>query len=262
MSYLNKLRRMVRRLRSPVDGCAWDRAQTFESVVPHTLEEAYEVAEAIESGRLDELPAELGDLLFQVVFYCQLAEESDQFNFEDVVRQLETKLIERHPHVFGSSRVEDAEAVSRLWEGHKAEERRAGHPQKTYSELDNVPLNFPALTRAVKLQKRAARVGFDWPSAEGVEQKIDEELVELRHAKRMEDQSAVEEEFGDLIFTIVNLARHLGCDPETALRTANRKFERRFRFIEVELEVEGMSPEDVDLDHLERLWQAAKRTGL
>lgn len=262
MSYLHKLRYMMRCLRAPSGGCAWDRAQTFESLVPHMLEEAYEVADVIESERLGELPVELGDLLFQVIFYCQLAEEGEQFSFDDVVHQLEMKLTDRHPHVFGAERIEDAEVVSRHWEAHKAAERRARCREEVYSELDEIPLNLPALTRAAKLQKRAARVGFDWPSAEGAEQKLDEELAELRAARRTENREALQEEFGDLIFTIVNFARHLGCDPEKALRAANTKFERRFRFIELGLAKDGLTPGDVNLGRLERLWQAAKSGGL
>ncbi len=261
MSDLQKLRDLMRTLRAPEDGCPWDRAQSFTSIVPHTLEEAYEVADVIESGRLDALPSELGDLLFQVIFYCQLGEEEGRFTLDAVVRKLEDKIVRRHPHVFDNAHAPDAEAVSTAWEVLKAGERRARRSGAVVGELDDVPLDLPALTRARKLQKRAARVGFDWPDGTGAWHKLGEEVSELRDAAERGADADVEEELGDLLFAVVNVARHLGFDPEATLRSANRKFERRFRFIEAELRAQGSSAEEATAEHMDRLWDAAKRAG-
>ena len=262
MSDLRKLRHLMQALRAPAGGCPWDKAQSFASIVSHTLEEAYEVADVIESGRLDDLPSELGDLLFQVIFYCQLGEEVGRFTLDDVVLALEDKLTRRHPHVFGNARAEDAEAASEHWETLKAGERRAHRGAQVLGELDDVPVGLPALSRAQKLQKRAARVGFDWPDAAGAWRKLSEEIKELQDAAARADGAGIDEELGDLLFAAVNVARHLGHDAEAALRSANRKFERRFRFIESELRAQGSSTEAADLDHLDRLWETAKRAGL
>ena len=262
MSDLRKLRHLMQALRAPAGGCPWDKAQSFTSIVPHTLEEAYEVADVIESGRLDELPSELGDLLFQVIFYCQLGEEAGRFTLDEVVLELEDKLTRRHPRVFGDARSADAEAASGHWETLKAGERRARQGAEVSGELDDVPVGLPALSRAQKLQKRAARVGFDWPDAAGAWHKLGEEFKELQDAAARADDAGIDEELGDLLFAAVNVARHLGHDAEAALRSADRKFERRFRFIESELRAQGSSTEAADLEHLDRLWDAAKRAGL
>lgn len=263
MGDVERLRTIMRALRDPSRGCPWDREQTFASIVPHTLEEAYEVADAIESGALDALPGELGDLLFQVVFYCQLGEEGGLFDWDTVVAAIAEKLVERHPHVFADARAADAEAVTERWEAAKAAERRRATPGEA-SELDDVPLALPALTRARKLQRRAARVGFDWPDAGGAWAKIREELDELAEAagSATGGEAAIAEECGDLLFAVVNLARHLDCDPEAALRAANAKFERRFRSVESALAERGERAEDAGLDVLDALWDEAKQRGL
>ena len=239
---LDRLVAIMERLRDPVSGCEWDSVQTFASIAPYTIEEAYEVADAIERDDMVDLADELGDLQLQVVFHAQMAREAGHFTLDDVVGRICDKLERRHPHIFG-----DAEhGGHHLWEQIKAEERAAKPDQ---SALAGVALALPALERAAKLQKRAARTGFDWPDASGPRAKIDEELVEL--AEAAPDQRA--EELGDLLFSVVNLARHLKIDPEDALRVANRKFERRFRAIET---TPGFG--DLSLNEMEKLWQAAK----
>lgn len=254
------LRQLMRTLRDPERGCPWDRSQDFASIVPHTLEEAYEVAHAIESGALGDLPDELGDLLFQIVFYCQLGEESGRFDFDDVVGAITDKLVRRHPHVFATVAVEDADAVARNWEAIKAAERARRGGGAT-SELDDVPPALPALTRARKIQRRAARVGFDWPSVEGVRGKLDEELAELDAACTAGDAAAAEDEFGDVLFSLVNLARHLDIDAEGALRAATAKFERRFRAVEARLSARGVDMAGLDAAALDREWRAVKAAG-
>jgi ATP diphosphatase len=247
------------RLRDPQSGCPWDLDQDFASLVPHTLEEAYEVAEAAESGDPDALCDELGDLLFQVVFYARIGEENGQFGFDQVADAISDKLIRRHPHVFGDQSVADIAEQTREWERLKAEERGS---RNTHGALAGVSTALPALTRSAKLSRRAARVGFDWPDYHGVLAKIDEEIAELRHeldnggtAERIQD------ELGDLLFSCANLARKLKQDPETALRATNRRFEGRFRYIEQALEQQGTSVADSDADTLERLWSEAKQQG-
>ena len=262
MTDMDRLLDIMRALRSIDHGCPWDRAQTFESIVPHTLEEAYEVADVIEQGALGELSAELGDLLFQVIFYCQIATERGLFGFADVADRLARKLIDRHPHVFAGASIENAQAQTHQWEAFKARERRARAATSTISELDDVPLTLPALTRAHKLQKRAARVGFDWDDVRSVRDKIDEELDELMDAVDHGIVDGIDEELGDLLFACVNLSRHLKVDPEGALRRANQKFERRFRFIENRLGERGLEVTSVDLQQLDTLWDEAKSTGL
>jgi len=248
------------RLRDPEGGCPWDLKQTFDTIAPYTIEEAYEVAEAILDGDHEALRDELGDLLFQVVFYAQMAAESGAWRFEDVVAGICDKMERRHPHVFGGTEVAGAAAQTEAWERHKAAER-AMHPADgaRNGALDGVPLGLPALTRAFKLQNRAARVGFDWPSADQVLAKIDEERAELGHEIDQDGGSArLTDEFGDILFAHANLARHLDIDPETALRHANAKFERRFRTIEAWLAETGRGPEDACLDEMETLWTRAK----
>ncbi len=262
MADLYRLQALMRQLRAPQGGCPWDLEQTFSSLVPHTIEEAYEVAEVITSGKLSELPAELGDLLFQIVFYSQLGEEQALFTLDDVLLALEHKLVRRHPHVFAAAPTPDAATVVMQWEEGKARERREREPGMASSELDDVPLALPALSRARKLQKRAARVGFDWPDIAGPWQKLREESTELEAAVALNDRAGIESELGDLLFTVVNLARHLGADPEAALRAANHKFERRFRYIETAVALRGQHLAQCDLTLLDALWDAAKREGL
>jgi len=268
MYQLNDLLHLMARLRDPQHGCPWDLQQNYASIVPHTLEEAYEVADAIESGDFDHLPGELGDLLFQVVYYSQLAQEEGRFEFATVVDAITRKLIRRHPHVFpdgdlyGSPELPrlDETAIKQRWEEIKAEERaeKAAAPEQL-SLLDDVPSALPALSRAAKLQKRAAQVGFDWPAALPVVDKVREELGEVLEAMSESDPQAIAEELGDLLFVVVNLARHLKVDPENALRAANGKFERRFRFIEQALRDAERPIENCDLEELDALWEKAKK---
>ena len=245
-------------LRHPETGCPWDREQDFATIAPYTIEEAYEVAEAIRAGDREGLLSELGDLLFQVVFYAQMSREEGGFDFDDIVRAVCDKMVRRHPHVFAAGApVADAGAQTRNWENIKAAERRRAAPAEA-SILDDVPLGFPALLRACKLQRRAARVGFDWRDAAPVFDKAGEELAELREAARQGDRGAQKTEIGDLLFACANLARHLGFDPEEALRAANAKFEARFRRIEQWLAEGGRSPEEATLEEMDALWNRAK----
>ena len=249
---IERLLEIMARLRAP-DGCPWDIEQTFATIAPYTLEEAHEVADAIARKAWDELRGELGDLLFQSVFHAQMAADAGLFAFEDVVRAISDKMVARHPHVFGDeSRDKSADQQTADWEKIKAAERG---PART---LDGVALALPALTRAVKLQRRAARVGFDWPSTTQVVDKIVEEARELVEARDSLTQAEVEEEFGDLLFVMANLARHLKVDPEAALRAANAKFTRRFNRIEDWLTETGRRPEDSDLAEMDALWNRAK----
>lgn len=247
-----RLLEIMARLRAP-DGCPWDLEQDFATIAPYTLEEAHEVADAIERQAWDELQGELGDLLFQSVYHAQMAEEAGHFAFEDVVRAISDKMVARHPHVFGEeSRDKSADQQTQDWERVKAAERGAART------LDGVAMALPALTRAVKLQKRAARVGFDWPSTDEVVDKIAEEARELVEARDSLTEAEVAEEFGDLLFVMANLARHLKVDPEAALRAANAKFTRRFMRIEDWLAEDGRRPEDSDLAEMDALWNRAK----
>lgn len=244
------------KLRDPDSGCPWDIEQDFASIAPYTIEEAHEVADAIDRKAWNELPGELGDLLLQVVFHAQMAREQGMFDFADCAAAISDKLIFRHPHVFGDeSRDKSAEQQVKDWEAIKAAER-AGKAER--GTLDGVALGLPALTRAVKLQNRAARVGFDWPGAEDVLDKISEETAELVEARDELGPDELEEEFGDLMFVMANLARHLKIDPEQALRRANTKFTRRFQSIEAALAAENRRPEDSDLAEMDRLWNQAK----
>lgn len=253
---IDDLLALMVRLRDPEHGCPWDLRQTFETIVPHTLEEAYEVADTIERGAIGELEGELGDLLFQVVFYARLAEETGRFDFERVARAITDKMVRRHPHVFGDAAYPDLEAQKADWERIKREEQP--HSDRGTSQLDGVPQALPALTRALKLQARAARVGFDWGAPGPVLDKIEEEIGELRAEIESGDTGRSREELGDLLFACVNLARHLGVDPEQALRGTNRKFESRFRRIEGWLAEQGRTPGDSDLAEMDTLWERAK----
>ncbi len=253
---IDRLRAVMARLRDPESGCPWDVEQDFASIAPYTIEEAYEVSDAIDRGSMQDLKGELGDLLFQSVFHARMAEEAGAFDLEDVIAGITDKMIARHPHVFGDqSRDKSAAEQARDWEAEKARER-AGRAET--GVLDGVALALPALLRAQKLQKRAARVGFDWPEAELVVDKIGEEARELVEARDSLSADKVAEELGDLLFGVVNLARHLGVDAEVALRGANAKFTRRFADIERALAADGKRPEESDLAEMDHLWERAK----
>ncbi len=263
---ISRLIEIMAALRTPGTGCPWDLEQDFRSIAPYTVEEAYEVADAIERGDLDELRDELGDLLLQVVFHARMAQEQGAFAFPDVVAAICEKLIRRHPHVFARPDALTAEGVTAQWEEIKAAEKaakaqRASGAPAPASLLDGVPLALPALTRAVKLQQKASKVGFDWNNAAHVLDKIREETDEVAAelAAPVENQRALEEEIGDLLFVVSNLARHADVDPEQALRGANAKFERRFHHIERRLSEQGAMPEAASLDEMEALWTEAKR---
>ncbi len=257
LNSIDKLREIMVALRDPDTGCPWDQAQDFASIVPHTLEEAYEVAEAIEAGDMDELRDELGDLLFQVIFYARLAEEQGLFDFEQVAAGIVDKLVRRHPHVFADASVATAEAQTQAWEASKARERT--EKMKDAGALAGVAVALPAMTRAVKLQKRAARVGFDWPEIAPVFAKVQEELEEVQaEVGEKYNQARIEEEIGDLLFACTNLARHAHVEPETALRQANRKFERRFAQMEAMAMAQGKAVSALDLDAWETLWENVK----
>ncbi len=262
---MEKLIEIMKRLRDPETGCPWDIEQTFQTIAPYTIEEAYEVEEAIAAKDMPALKDELGDLLLQVVFHARIAEEAGHFDFSDIVDGVCEKMTRRHPHVFADASIEGAEAQTAAWETHKATERteKANKKGEVPSVLDGVALGLPALLRAVKLQKRAARVGFDWPSASFVLDKIREESDELavEMAKQAESGSVsaeMEEEFGDLMFVYANLARHMKIDPEASLRSANKKFERRFHYIEHELARENKDIADATLKEMDALWDEAK----
>jgi tetrapyrrole methylase family protein/MazG family protein/ATP diphosphatase len=254
-----RLVEIMARLRSPGDGCPWDLEQSFATIAPYTVEEAYEVADAIERGNLADLKEELGDLLLQVVFHARMAEEQGAFGFADVAEAINDKMVRRHPHVFGEAHHRSAREQTEAWETIKAEERASKAGAATQpSLLDDVPVGLPALTRAVKLSRRAARVGFVWPSAAEVLAKLREEVAELEAEVAAGDVAKAQDELGDVLFVCANLARHLDFDPETALRGANAKFMRRFKYIEAELAARGSSPEQSDLAEMDALWNAAK----
>ena len=267
------LLKIMEKLRDPQTGCPWDKAQTFQTIVPFTLEEAYEVADTIERLAWDELPDELGDLLFQIVFYCQLGKEKGLFDFATVIEKISDKLTRRHPHVFGEQNPQigdSAQAMKANWEAIKATEREqkalqvAGETQAdtVVSALDNIPRTQPALSRSIKIQQRVARVGFDWAELEPVVAKIHEEIDEVLHEVNQpeQDQAKVQSEIGDLLFAVVNLARHLKVDPEQALRQANLKFERRFRGVEQLASDSGKSMEEHTLMELDAYWDQVKAT--
>lgn len=251
---MQQLLDMMQRLRDPQSGCPWDVEQDFSSIAPYTIEEAYEVADAIARNDMDDLKDELGDLLFQVVFHARMAEEQGSFSFEDVHQAICDKMLRRHPHVFGDVEIRDATHQKQVWEIYKAEERKQKGSQ---SLMDDIPAGMAELQRALKIQKRAARVGFDWSAVEPVLDKCDEELLELREAIDRGDKNAIEDELGDLLFVVTNLARQLGLDPGSALRRGNAKFERRFRAMEA-LAGGHEQLEEWPLDDMEALWQQVK----
>lgn len=267
-SQIDRLLEIMARLRAPIGGCPWDLEQTFATIAPYTIEEAYEVADAIARSDMAELKEELGDLLLQVVYHAQMAQEAGAFAFADVAKTIADKMVARHPHVFadsktfGDTKIDSAQAQTSSWELYKAAERAHKAQGKPTSALDGVALALPALTRAEKLQKRAGRVGFDWNDARLVLDKIEEEIGELRAELEGADPARLQDEVGDLLFALANLARHLKIDPEASLRQANAKFERRFRHIEARLAAQGRLAENTALDEMERLWQEAKATDL
>jgi nucleoside triphosphate diphosphatase len=265
---ISRLLEIMAALRTPVTGCPWDLEQDFASIVPYTIEEAYEVADAIERTDMNDLREELGDLLLQVVYHAQMATEAGHFTFEDVVETVTAKMIRRHPHVFGDETARSAGMAKGMWEKIKAQEKaerieqgRASsfaqeEPQAGY--LDGIPNTFPALPRALKLQEKAARVGFDWAEAASILDKIEEEITELRAAMANASKAEMTDELGDLLFALVNLGRHLRVDPEMALRGTNAKFIKRFSYVEECLQTQGRSLEEASLEEMEALWQAAK----
>jgi MazG family protein len=262
---ISRLIEIMAALRDPASGCPWDLKQTFATIAPYTIEEAYEVADAIARGDFGDLKDELGDLLLQIVYHARMAEERQAFAFADVVEAITSKMIRRHPHVFGTEAERAAGAESGFWDRAKAAEKAADNTESGL--LDDVPVGLPALTRAIKLQNKAAKVGFDWPSLTPVLAKLKEELAELEEAiasapKGAAASPAIEEEFGDLLFVIANVARHLKIDPEGALRAANEKFIRRFGFIEARLGEQGRVPAQSDLAEMDALWDSAKAKGL
>lgn len=264
---ISRLIDIMAALRNPETGCPWDIEQDFESIKPYTLEEAYEVADAIERKDMDDLCDELGDLLLQVVFHARMAEEAGEFSFGDVVEAITRKMIRRHPHVFARSDADTPDAVKKQWDEIKQAEKRERSERRALRGitedfkagfLGSVQRSFPALTEALKLQERAAKVGFDWSAPEPILDKIEEEVDELRVALREGDKSKVSDELGDLIFAVVNIGRHVKTDPEQALRGTNIKFRRRFNHIEKVLDAEGESLEEASLERMEEIWQAAK----
>ncbi|MBD25432.1 MAG: nucleoside triphosphate pyrophosphohydrolase [Candidatus Marinimicrobia bacterium] len=265
---IKRLLEIMARLRDPVKGCPWDLEQTFETIAPYTIEEAYEVADAIARNDMKNLKRELGDLLFQSIYHAQMAEEAGYFDFSDVVNSICQKMVKRHPHVFGEGRVKNASDQVKTWEDIKANERieeaksKITNSDKVYlpGALDGLPGNLPSIKMAEKLQKRAARVGFDWSDTENVINKIREELIEVVQEFQADDISKVRltDEIGDLLFACINLSRKAKVDPETALRVANLKFERRFRRIEELLALQGRTPNDANLSEMENLWMQTK----
>ena len=253
---ISRLLSIMSRLRDPQTGCPWDLKQSYATIVPYTLEEAYEVADAIARQSFDELKDELGDLLFQVVFYAQIAKEEGRFAFDDCVAAICDKLERRHPHVFGDLTADDADTVLKNWEALKSTERK---DSGLHSVLDNIPQAMPALSRAYKLQKRCANVGFDWPTVDGCWDKVKEEILEVEQTDA--GSAELSEELGDLMFALVNVVRKHKLDPEAVLRAANSKFERRFRAVEQALAEQGKSPEQSNLDEMEALWQQVKAQG-
>lgn len=263
---IEKLKQIMRDLRDPKDGCPWDIEQDFQSIAPHTIEEAYEVVNAIDNKDYQNLKEELGDLLLQVIFHSQIAKEEGMFDFEDVVQSISEKMISRHPHVFGREHIKDATQQEKAWEMHKQKERenKSKEQGKDLSILDDVAIALPAITRSVKLQKRAAKVGFDWDNIDDVFAKIDEEMQELKEAisESVEGnikQDHIEEEYGDLLFVMTNLGRKLKLDPEIALKKCNNKFITRFNYIENSLKKDNIDIKQASLKQMEILWNEAKK---
>ena len=264
---LQPLLKIMEQLRDPENGCPWDRKQTFDSIVSHTIEEAYEVADAIKQKDFEELKGELGDLLFQVVFYAQMAKEQELFEFNDIIETISEKLIRRHPHVFAKTKFVNEEAIHANWEAEKDKERAAKAllENKSDSLLDNIPLGLPALNRAYKIQKRCSTVGFDWdslpPVVDKIHEEIDEVLVEVKRddLSEQQKQARIEEELGDLLFANINLVRHLKCNPEQVLRQANSKFEKRFRLVELAVLKKGKKMQDCTIDELDAVWEQVKK---
>lgn len=248
---------IMARLRDPNKGCPWDLEQDMHSIIPHTLEEVYEVEEAIATNNMRDLPDELGDLLFQVVFLSHLAQEQSLFNFQDVVKSITDKLIRRHPHIFGNATITSAEEQTASWEAIKAQERK-GKKSAPVSVLDDVPYALPALMRASKLQKRASQVGFDWDNVQDVIAKLEEEIGELKEAIEQKNPVNMKEELGDMLFAMVNIANHLNIKAEDALRGTNRKFIQRFQYIEQKMQEEGKQWDEMSLQELDTLWETAK----
>ncbi|EJW21704.1 hypothetical protein IMCC14465_00980 [alpha proteobacterium IMCC14465] len=262
-SKMNELLLIMEKLRTPETGCPWDLKQNFKSIAAYTIEEAYEVVDAIEREDTDDLKDELGDLLLQVVFHARMAEEAGLFNFDDVANAVSEKMIRRHPHVFGDEANKTADDVKNSWEEIKAEEKRAKTEDETTSLLDDIPNPLPGMSRAVKLQKRAARIGFDWPDMQQVFDKLDEELGELRAEIDQNGSSERQlDEMGDVMFVIANLARHMKIDPEQAARAGNQKFTRRFNDMEAQAKTLNKDMHDLTLAELETMWQTAKGKGL
>jgi len=258
---LNRLLNIMQQLRDPETGCPWDQKQTFASIVPHTIEETYEVAEAILSGNMPEVKDELGDLLFQIVFYAQLAEEQGSFDFEDIAQAISDKLVRRHPHVFQTRNLKNDAELNLQWQTIKQQERDLAGKPHDKSILADIPMGMTPLLRAQKIQKKCAKVGFDWTELAPVVDKIHEEIAEvLAEVNVLEpDQQAIEEEVGDLLFAVVNLARHTSVNAETALIKANRKFEKRFRQVEQVIEKQGLNMESASMQQMEAAWQQIKR---
>ncbi|MET0091021.1 MAG: nucleoside triphosphate pyrophosphohydrolase [Candidatus Thiodiazotropha sp.] len=256
---MQRLLEIMQQLRDPKSGCPWDLRQTYRTIAPYTLEEAYEVADAIERGDMRELRDELGDLLFQVVFYSQIAREEGHFDFNDVTRGICDKMIRRHPHVFSDARYDSEEELRHAWEGQKELERDQRTPEQSSSQMDGVAQALPALIRAEKLQRRAARVGFDWPDAQGALDKVREEFEEVGEAMEQADPDALQDELGDLMFALVNVLRLSGLDAEQTLSRANRKFERRFRAMENALRDDNITQlNDLPLEQLDAAWERVK----
>ncbi|EOV9546695.1 nucleoside triphosphate pyrophosphohydrolase [Cronobacter sakazakii] len=258
MTQIDRLLGIMKRLRDPQNGCPWDKEQTFATIAPYTLEETYEVLDAIAREDFDDLRGELGDLLFQVVFYAQMAQEEGRFNFDDICATISDKLERRHPHIFGDADFGSSAEVLANWEKTKSAERAE---KAQHSALDDIPESLPALMRAQKIQKRCSAVGFDWTSLGPVVDKVHEEIDEVMHEAQQAviDEAKLEEEIGDLLFATVNLSRHLGAKAETALQKANRKFERRFRQVEAIIRAQGVEMEQASLDQMEAAWQRVKR---
>ena len=259
MQSIQRLLEIMARLRDPDGGCPWDRRQTYSSIVPYTLEEAYEVADSIQRGDMRELRDELGDLLFQIIFYSQIAKEEGYFDFNAVAQGICDKMIRRHPHVFGDAESRDEQQLRQAWEQHKAEERAQLSTSEVASQMDGVARALPALIRAEKLQKRAARVGFDWPDAQGAMDKVHEELAEVQVELEQGEQARLQDELGDLLFAMVNLVRLLGMDAEQTMSRANEKFERRFRAMEKALQDAGKDDlHELSLETMDAAWESVK----